>query len=354
MVKVAVIIKALNEEDRIGEAIESALAAVTPYHGQVILADSASTDRTVEIARRYPILIAELSDPEDRSCGVGAQLGYQSSDSDYLYVMDGDMILKADFFAAAIAFLDREPAVAGVGGIIREQLFENLEFRNRSRRIQKNPPKIGKVDRLNGGALYRRRAIESVGYLTDRNLKSYEEFDLGSRLRAKGWQLVCLDIVATDHYGHTTNAYRLLWNRVKSGYASGIGQVLRAGVVDGRTKDLFRGLREIRLWLAVILAWIVVLLVLVLGLVGIPAIAAVALVATGTVAFQRRSIASGVYSIVNWNVTAGCFLAGLFFPRKSPLERIPSTVEEGAEASRSGRLRSPLTEKLSLKGGTSD
>lgn len=353
MVKVAVIIKALNEEDRIAEAIESALAAVAPYQGQVVLADSASTDRTVEIGERYPILIATLRDPKDRSCGVGAQLGYQSSDGEYVYIMDGDMVLKADFLAAAVAFLDREPTVAGVGGIIREQLFENLEFRNRSRRIQKNPPKIGIVDRLNGGALYRRRAIESVGYLTDRNLKSYEEFDLGSRLRAKGWQLVRLDMVATDHYGHTTNAYRLLWNRVKSGYASGIGQVLRAGMADGRTEDLFRGLREICLWLAVIFSWIAVLLVLVLGLVSIPAIIAAALVAAAALALQRRSIASGVYSIVNWNVTAACFLAGLLFPRKSPLERIASTVEEGAEAPASG-LRSPLTEKLSLKGGASD
>ena len=44
---VSVIIKALNEEKHIARAIESALRAVSTVGGEVILADSASTDRTV-------------------------------------------------------------------------------------------------------------------------------------------------------------------------------------------------------------------------------------------------------------------------------------------------------------------
>lgn len=54
---VSIIIKALNEESRIGSAIESALAALAGSQGEVIVADSGSSDRTVEIARRYPVLV---------------------------------------------------------------------------------------------------------------------------------------------------------------------------------------------------------------------------------------------------------------------------------------------------------
>ena len=46
---------------------------------------------------------------------------------------------------------------------------------------------------MNGGGLYRRSAIEQTGYLSDRNLHGYEEFDLGIRLRDAGWQLHRLD-----------------------------------------------------------------------------------------------------------------------------------------------------------------
>ena len=54
---VSIIIKALNEERRIALAIESALAALSGIDGEVILADGGSTDRTLEIAREYPIVI---------------------------------------------------------------------------------------------------------------------------------------------------------------------------------------------------------------------------------------------------------------------------------------------------------
>ena len=50
--RVSVIIKAFNEERNICAAIESSLAAVAEVGGEVILADSSSTDRTVELATR--------------------------------------------------------------------------------------------------------------------------------------------------------------------------------------------------------------------------------------------------------------------------------------------------------------
>src|ERR1044072_9571827 len=99
---VSIIIKALNEERHIGAAIESALAALRGIRGEVILADSASTDRTIEIARRYPIKIVQMTRVEDRSCGAGAQLGYQYSRGRYVWLVDGDMALKPGFLAAAI------------------------------------------------------------------------------------------------------------------------------------------------------------------------------------------------------------------------------------------------------------
>ena len=48
--RVSVIIKALNEERRIEATVESALRAVATVGGEVILADSCSSDRTVELA----------------------------------------------------------------------------------------------------------------------------------------------------------------------------------------------------------------------------------------------------------------------------------------------------------------
>src|SRR5690606_22041991 len=90
---VSVIIKTLNEEKKIAATIESALAAVEATGGEVIVADSGSRDRTVEIAARYGVVVAQIEPPAQPSCGIGPQLGYQYSRHPFLCLLDGDMIL---------------------------------------------------------------------------------------------------------------------------------------------------------------------------------------------------------------------------------------------------------------------
>src|SRR6218665_3277207 len=79
-------IKALNEEQHIAMAIESALAAAAPLGGEVGLADSGSTDRTLEIARGYPVRIVQLGNLAERCCGAGAQLAFQSAQGEFFYL----------------------------------------------------------------------------------------------------------------------------------------------------------------------------------------------------------------------------------------------------------------------------
>jgi GT2 family glycosyltransferase len=111
----------------------------------------------------------------------------QHARGDYLYVMDGDMRLQAGFIQQAMTFMAQHPEVAGAGGTLIECNDTHLEYRERTLRMMQNETHRvpGPVDRLDGGALYRRHAIAEVGYLSDRNLHSYEEFDLAARLRAR-------------------------------------------------------------------------------------------------------------------------------------------------------------------------
>ena len=90
---VSVVIKALNEESGIEATIESALRAVSKVSGEVVLADSCSTDRTVELAMKYPVRIVQLANASERCCGIGPQLGYQHSSGEFIYLIDGDMQL---------------------------------------------------------------------------------------------------------------------------------------------------------------------------------------------------------------------------------------------------------------------
>ena len=308
-VKISVVLKTLNEEQRIAAALESVIAALDGLDGEIIVADSGSRDRTVEIAARYPVTIAQLAAPARPSCGIGPQLGFQYSSGDFICLMDGDMLLAPDFLPAALDYLASHPKVAGVSGHVNEVNLDNLEF---TRRLQRNAPenRAGRLDRLNGGGLYRRSAIEAVGYFSDRNLHGYEEFDLGQRLRLAGFSLYRLDRPFVDHFGHSINSYILLTRRWSSKYLRGVGELLRAGREQGRLNVLAAELSEIRLWAFVYLWWGVLLVFLIAGFFQPSAFLAFLILLclpVTAMSIKQKSLSLGFYAVVAWiGWKAGC------------------------------------------------
>ncbi len=323
-------IKALNEERHIAASIESALAAAASVSGEVVLADSGSSDGTIAIARRYPtVRIVQLADPAQRSCGTGAQLAFQGARGRYFYLLDGDMVLDPAFVVAGIEFLEANPTHAAVGGIVREANTTSLEFQIRERNDREKGSVIsGDVDRLDCGGLYRVAAIESVGWFADRNLHAFEEYELGARLRTASWRLARLGVHAVDHHGHSTGGYRLLWRRIRSGYAGGAGEVLRAAMVGPHRRAVLTGFSNLRHAAVVVLWWLVLLGLLLSGRFVAAAIAL--LVPVAFLSWRRGGFTYGVYSMATWNVIAIGLIQGLWRRRLPPGQSIPSrTIAAG-------------------------
>lgn len=330
---VSIVIKTLNEEKRIAATIESALAGLRGVQGEVVIADSGSSDRTIAIAAGYPVVIAQIVPPARPSCGIGPQLGFQHARFDHICLLDGDMLLDPDFLDAALAFLAANPTVAGVTGHVEEMQVANLEY---ARRVQRDAPenRIGSIDRMNGGGLYRRSAIEQAGYLSDRNLHGYEEFDLGIRLRDAGWQLHRLDRRFVQHFGHAENSYRLLMRRWKNKYLHGIGELLRASFGRPYFFQLLRELPELRLWAAVYLWWLLSLVMLLVLPDKRLAFGLVIGLLAGIVALmslRKGGLGMGLYTVVAWFFHAAALPAGFVRKRLNPAAPIESRVIGGTE-----------------------
>lgn len=311
--KLSIGIKALNEEADIAAAIESALAAAAPFAGEVVLADSGSTDRTIEIARSYPVRIVQLANIGERCCGAGAQLAWQAAQGEYFYLLDGDMTLADGFMAEAVAYLDAHTNVAGVGGMVIEQNVRGQDFRIRA---QKAREFSGYVDRLDCGGLYRMSAICEIGYFADRNLHAFEEFDLGARLAASGWVLARIGRPGVFHNGHASGGYRLLWRRLRTGYSGGAGEVVRAALGKPHLGIVLRRLRQLHVGLVVV-AWWLALLGCMLGA-KFAALIALLLLPLLLLALRRRSVSLALYSLAAWNVATVGLIGGLFRRRKDP------------------------------------
>jgi glycosyltransferase involved in cell wall biosynthesis len=332
VVKVSIVIKALNEESNISRAIESALAAVAPYGGEVIIADSASTDGTIGIAKQFPTSIVQLRHAGERCCGIGPQLGYQHSIGEYVYILDGDMELQADFLSKAVAILDSEPDVAGVGGYIHETRVDNLEVKARVKRHGRARAKnLLDVECLNGGGLYRRAAIAAIGYLSDRNLYAFEEYDLGARLRSNSWRLVRLEDKAVDHFSYEMGTWPLLWHRLRSGRFLSSGQLFRAAVEGHYARRVLREVRTVPIDLGVWLYWACLLVASYeLGArIIIPLGVAAPLL---LMAVRTRSLKLALFSVLTWHISAIGFVLGFLKRRKQPAALVESTIIQQAAA----------------------
>lgn len=212
--KVSVIIKALNEEQKIRNCIESCISALEGINSEIILVDSLSTDNTVAIASEYPIKIVQFQNQTDVCCGAAPQLGYQHAVGQYIYILDGDMTFSQGFLNHAIDYLDNNSDVAGVAGKLIDTQFSSSEDKRRSQEYT-SMKAAQKVTHLGGGGLYRKESIESVGYFSHSGLKAREEFELGARITSKGWKLMRLPIDGVLHTGHSENDFerlRRLWH----------------------------------------------------------------------------------------------------------------------------------------------
>lgn len=323
-------IKAFNEGQHIAGALSSALNAVRPFNGEVVLADSGSTDQTVAIAKEFPVRIVQLAKPSERSCGAAAQLAFQHARGTYFYLMDGDMVIDPEFLPAAIAYLDAHPEVAGVGGWVQDMNIANQEFQIRANAmLQDKARRPGIVDRLDGGGLYRVAALREIGYFADRNLHAFEEFDLAARLQSKGWKLARIDRLAVYHYGHKIDGYRLLWRRIRSGYSGGAGEVLRGAVGRSHLSIVLRSLGHVRNGFAVIAWWAALLASPFFPLPVFARLAlflALLLAPVAALAFRRSSLSLGFYSFVSWNAHALGLVTGFFRERVSPEQPLAASV----------------------------
>ncbi len=319
----SIVIKAYNEEAKIAQALQSALAAaaeIAPLRLEVVLADSCSQDRTVDIARGFPVRIVQFENPAQRSCGAGVQLGYAASRGEWVYLMDGDMSLSPGFLQDALACLRLDPGLAGVGGAVVDERISNgfdlIRVRNRS------GSRDGEHPWLEGGGLYRRAAIDSAGgYAADINLKGYEEAELGLRLGAAGWRLRRLAREAVRHVGHDADTFTLLRRHWASGRAFSAGVMLRQAL--GRPW-LARALYLHRHPLALGLWWLLLPGLVFLGPFALALWLGAGLAVALSLAVVKRSLRHAGVSLFSWHYALAAIARGWFEPRRDPTVPLPA------------------------------
>lgn len=227
------VVIARNEEEYIGRCLEAALAAGAAFpETATVLVDSCSKDRTVAIASRYPVRIVQLNGATPSSAALGRLVGERLTRSRYVLFVDGDTEIDPTWLAHAIAAMDADPRIAGVGGKLREVYYRDGAV------VGENPDcfNMGNetiaVDQLGGNAVYRRAALDAAGSFNP-YVYAYEEAELAERLRVHGFQVVRIPEVVGTHHTGVPGSLVELTRRFNNNLILGYGQVLRLGLTNG-------------------------------------------------------------------------------------------------------------------------
>ena len=230
----SVVIITKNEARNIAKAIESVQRALQAWpESAILVVDSVSTDQTIEIAKNYPVQIIRLDENYFLSPAAGRFIGFKHCNSQYVFFLDGDMIVDESWFENALPVMDANPQLAGIAGKCKEFIYNEQQevIEEIADRFHTgSEPKT--LFSLGGSVLYRSSALQAVGSFNP-YLANEEELELGMRLRRADFLLQRIPVPMTTHftqYYGNENPSGLTWRQVRRDWRMGrydaLGKVL--------------------------------------------------------------------------------------------------------------------------------
>lgn len=199
----------------------------------------------------------------------------------------------------------------------------NYEFKSRKQRLHLIYPQ-GDTDHLGGGGLYRRSAIEKIGYLTNLNLHGYEEAELGIRLQAAGYKLHRLAAPYFSHASYTMPTFKMLTYRWKNGFLWAPGELLRNCWGKKHFPAALKIVRNELIFTLYILVLIICLLSFNPGVIFIALLPLLAFIALK--AIKNKSLRDGLLSVINLSLFSAGMVRGLLNSVRDPLKQPAVTV----------------------------
>lgn len=222
--KISIVIVSRNEENGIVKCIKAAQEAAVELGGaEVLLCDSASTDKTVEIANSLGIKVLSLKPEWTLSASAGRFIGTHYSNTEYILFLDADTLIYKGFLPHALDFMEKNPKTAGLTGFIDDLDAHGIILQG----IEKRSDEVRNIEWMRGPCcLYRRSALIEVGSFNP-YLTSEEEAELGFRLIKNNWEIAAIPFKMALHTRCEENYdfQSLMSHTVRSFYSGRLGGI---------------------------------------------------------------------------------------------------------------------------------
>jgi len=216
---ISIIIPTLNSAKTIQNTLRLIYSNNFPKeHFEVIVVDNGSTDATERAVRNFPVVLLKCL---KRGQGPARNLGLKNAKGDLICFTDSDILIPKDWLAKMSSFLQENPKVDGVGGIVLPPEEEN---QNSIRRIageiyverQGFPTQITRTQYLKGrgtlytaNSAYRKEALVACNGFDEPMWHHYYyhdscDIDLSWKLVKMGKNLIFNPNIRVYHYAHSS------------------------------------------------------------------------------------------------------------------------------------------------------
>lgn len=231
----SIIIVSYNVADLLAACLDSILASDITLDGsdtalphiEIIVVDSASSDHAVSMVQENYPQVTLLAQSENVGFTAGNNIGLESAQGRYLFLLNPDTELIRQALSEMIAYLEAHPSVGIVGphtlnsdgstqSSRRRFMSKRLAFFE-STWLQPYAPQrwlddyyiadaaddaVLDVDWVQGSALLARRAVyEQIGGLDTGFVMYFEEQDWCKRTKEAGWRVTYLGTAQVTHHG---------------------------------------------------------------------------------------------------------------------------------------------------------
>jgi cellulose synthase/poly-beta-1,6-N-acetylglucosamine synthase-like glycosyltransferase len=290
--RVRTVVAAWGASPRLAAALDAIERATAPFDGETFVVGT-------DISGKAGATLVAPDPALPSTPGAHRNQGARGATAPYLLFADDDVVVEPEFVARAVAMLDAEPRVVGVGGRIHERQWQDGKLVREIPDLHKSGTG-GDVEMLAAAWLARRTAFEAAGGF-DPRLPAEEDMELCLRLAEAGGRVVALDLRAAYHDCRPRPSLAEIRRRWSSGLFAGQGLLLRQ---SWGTKAFARHFARQRLYLATFAyAALGVLLAIATPFGAGGAFGLWTLGATGAwaaMALKKKSLALGGLSILAW------------------------------------------------------
>lgn len=196
--KIALYIPCFNSEKTIQACLNAVFRQVRPAN-DILVIDDGSTDMTVKIAKKYPVRI--IKHAKNLGLAAARNSAIKNTDAKFIASLDSDCKPSKDWLKH-LAKRINSSNVAGVGGRTVEANTSSVIDSWRAVHMKQhwgNSKKINPSFLFGSNTLFRRDLLLKAGSYNEKYRNNFEDVDISSRLRKKGYSLIYEPQAIVEH-----------------------------------------------------------------------------------------------------------------------------------------------------------